>query len=688
MTVSRRARRSGFGGGLVLGLLVWATGTAAAVGLDLDGFLTSRLALSPARVIALAGVAHLGLGVISLLRLGTSGLALILARAVLHALLALATVLALVLAGDMAIGAAVARATWDGPLVLLVQLVSAGLILAPLEASPLPRQRHARTSRPGGSRSAQSPGRSPARGGGVAPTPTASVAPAGPSAVPALGPDAARAASSFPIPALVEATGHAVTPYVNGAPGQPADADQGPRREAPAAPAGEASVASRAEDSPATREVVDPTVRIPFERVADQLPADAFRIPLDRVGTSLLEPGYLLVPQRLLVTQVAEGQASVAWSVVAEQFPHQVLAGERSEVGRRLPGGALALPLDEVVRQLPPDLFVVSGATPDMRSLEDFPLPFQPHVPPPSEERVEAVEPSPAGTCDSEPRIEPEPLEADPEPAPVEVAAAPPEAEAEPAAPTEEVTIPEPAGLPGALGLPGAWQLRTHRLDGLCVITLTGSDVAPEAAARLAADLAGLLDDPRLPTPASQLTVRGPGATLVVTPIDALSAGGPILAATAEPGAALAQLERAALRMARVSGDGRRGAAAEPSDLAEAPVSPAVRDAAQRMRAFGTLTPTVLQDGTGLTLYLLLAPGAAARLVAGWARDLRRTVQGALVGSLESAMVRLGEDRLLIREVPAGLGAAAVLVVGGAPLSRPGLARLELERAVARLGAG
>lgn len=687
MTVSRRARRSGFGGGLVLGLLVWATGTAVVVGLDLDGFLTSRLALGPARVIALAGVAHLGLGVISLLRLGTSGLVLILARAVLHALLALATVLALVLAGDMAIGAAVARATWHGPLVLLVQLVSAGLILAPLEASPLPRQRHARTGRPGGSRSAQSAGRSPARRGGVVPTPTASVVPAGPSAVPALGPDAAPAASSFPIPALVEATGHAV-PYVNGAPGQPADADQGPRREAPAAPAAEAPVASRAEDSPAAPEVVDPTVRIPFERVADQLPADAFRIPLDRVGTSLLEPGYLLVPQRLLVTQVAEGQASVAWNVVAEQFPHQVLAGERSDVGRRLPGGALALPLDEVVRQLPPDLFVVPGETPDMRSLEDFPLPFQPHVPPPSEERVEAGEPSPAGTRDSEPRTEPEPVEADPEPAPVEVAAAPPEAEAEPAAPTEEVPIPEPAGLPGALGLPGAWQLRTHRLDGLCVITLTGSDVAPEAAARLAADLAGLLDDPRLPAPASQLTVRGPGATLVVTPIDAVSAGGPILAATAEPGAALAQLERAALRMARVSGDGRRGAAPEPSDLAEAPVSPAVRDAAQRMRAFGTLTPTVLQDGTGLTLYLLLAPGAAARLVAGWARDLRRTVQGALVGSLESAMVRLGEDRLLIREVPAGRGAAAVLVVGGAPLSRPGLARLELERAVARLGAG
>jgi hypothetical protein len=221
------------------------------------------------------------------------------------------------------------------------------------------------------------------------------------------------------------------------------------------------------------------------------------------------------------------------------------------------------------------------------------------------------------------------------------------------------------------------------------VITLTGADVLPEQAARLAADLAALLDDPRLPAPASQLTVRGPGATLILTPMDALSAGGPLLVATAEPGAALAQLERAALRMARVPADGPRRALPPepPGGLAEAPVPATLREAAQRMRAFGALTATVLHDGSGLTLYLLLAPGAAPRPVAGWARDLQGAVRGSLVGSLESAMIRLGEDRLLIREVAAGRGAATLLIVGAAPLSRPGLARLELERAVAQLGA-
>lgn len=687
MRVQRRARGSGLGPSLTLGLVVWVAGTAAALGLDLDRLITSRVTLGPGRVAALVALAHLGLGAISVARLGASGLAVVVARAVLHALLAVATALALVLVGGLAVEAALARATWDGPVALLVQVVGVGLGLAPLETAPPPRRRHTRASRPAGLRAADHAGRSSARFAGSASASAMASGPGLPAGVPTVAPEV-----SSPVPALLETARPAVTMHVNGGPERPSDTDQGPRREVPAATAAEAPAASRAEDPAAAPEGVDPTIRIPFDRVVEQLPAEAFRVPLDRVGACLLEPGYLLVPQRLVAPQIGEGQASVAWSAVAEQFPHQVLAWERPEVGRRLPGGALALPLDEVVRQLPPDLFVVPGATPDMRALEDFPLPFQPHVPPPSEEQVAApVEPSPAGAGGPELGVEPEPPEPDPESvAPGEAAA--PLGEPDPAveAAVEDAPAPEPAGLPAALGLRGAWQLRTHRLDGLRIITLTGSDVAPEEVARLAADLAGLLDDPRLPGPVSQLTVRGAGATLVFTPIDALSAGGPLLAATAEPGAALAQLERAALRMARGLQDGRRRRLPPepPSDLVETPVPATVREAAQRMRAFGTLAPTVLGDGTGLTLYLLLAPGAAARPVAGWARDLRAAVRGGRLGSLESAMVRLGEDRLLIREVAVGRGAAALLVVGGAPLSRPGLARLEIERAVARLGAG
>jgi hypothetical protein len=656
----RRARQPGLGAGLLMGLGAWAGGTAAVVGLDLDPALAAYLPLGPGRAAALAGTAHLLLAVPSLLRLGTSGLAVVLARVVLHGLMALGTATALVLVAGFAVGSALARATWDGPLLLLAQIVGAALALAPLETAPVPRQRHPMARRSGTARATQY------RAGSAAlrPAPTPVPPVSNPPATPAAGTPSPPAT-----PSLVETRD--LVMHVNGAPERVSDTDQGPRREAPPTPAGEEPVASRAEAPlPPPSEVGEPMIRIPFERVAGQLPAEAFRLPLDRVDANLLEPGYLLVPQKLLVPQLAEGQAHVAWDVVAEQFPPQVLAWEHAAIAGRLPGGALGLPLDEVVRQLPPDLLTVPGTTPDMRALEDFPLPFQPHVPPPTEQRESGP--------------------AEPEPAVLESAA--PETAAEPEPPADEgVAHPElaaePVDLTGALGLAGARQLRAHRLDGWRIVTLTGPDVVPEEAARLTADLAALLDDPRLPALACQLTVRGPRGTLVVTPIDVPSAGGPILAATAEPTTALAQLERAALRMSRlVSGDRRRPVDDAPSDLVEAPVPPAVRDAAERLRAFGPLTPAVLHDG-GLTVYLFLAPGTPPRPIAGWARDLRAAVRGGWLATLESAVVRLGEDRLLLREVEAGRGAAALLVAGGAPVSRPGLARLEVERAVARLGA-
>lgn len=657
MTVRRRARRSGLGAGVIAGLGVWAAGTIAVVGLNLDAVLTAFLPLGAGHALALGGAAHLALAVLSLLRLGPPGLVVVLVRAVLHGLLALGTAAALVLVAGSPIDTALARATWDGPLLLLVQVVGAALVLAPLEAAPVPRQRHA------------------ARRAGTARSSPYHVRPAAvrPAAPPLSSPPAVPASPpSTPVaPTLVETTRELLM-HVNGAPELASDTDQGPRREAPPTPAGEEPVAPRAEAPlPPPSEVGEPMIRIPFERVAGQLPAEAFRLPLDRVEANLLEPGYLLVPQRLLVPQLAEGHAEVAWAVVAEQFPPQLLAWEHSAIAHRLPGGVLGLPLDEVVRQLPADLLSVPGTTPDMRALEDFPLPFQPHVPPPTEER----ESGPAGP---EPPVlqspAPEPPAAPPEPAGEHVA-------------DPEGAVP-PMDLPGTLGLTGARQLRAHRLDGWRIVTLTGPDVVPEDAARLAADLATLLDDPRLPALACQLTVRGPGGTLVVTPIDTLSAGGPILAVSAEPTTALAQLERAALRMSRLAAGLRRRPVAEaPGDLVEAPVPLAARDAAERLRAFGPLAPAVLHDGGGLTVYVFLTPGTPPRPIAGWARDLRAAVRGGWLVSLESAVVRLGEDRLLLREVEVGRGAAGLLVAGGAPVSRPGLARLEVERAVARLGA-
>ena len=677
----RRPRGPSLARGLTLGLLVWAAGTATVVGLNLDAALVPLL--GPARIAGLVGFAHLVLAVVSLLRIGVPGLAVAVARLVFHAVLTASTTVALVVAFGVPLEAALGRATWNGPLLLLVQLVSAGLALAPLETVPVPRQRPARGARAGSPAAYRT--RTPGPRGAVATRPLA--VPTDPGAAqPKPRPGAP------PVPAPIETPPEVLTSPVNGSPEHEFDPDQGPRREASATTAAEAPAASRAEVAPPV-EAAESVIRIPFERVADQLPGEAFSMPLDRVAASLLEPGRLLVPQRILLPQVAEGQAQVDWNVVAEQVPVQVLAWAHAEIRRHLPGGVLTLPLDEVVRQLPPDVFALSGPTPDLRQLEDFPLPFQPHVPPPSESPTEATrtpDPAEAAPSDVAVRVEAEaPPEAEPVGVPADDGVPPPEVAQETEAPADRAGHGEPSLWPGALeSLPGAWQLRTHHLDGLRVVTLTGPDVAPAEAARLTADLADLLDDPRLPSPVQQLTVRGSGGTLVLTPIEAISAGGPILAATAEPHAALAQLERAALRLARGSVNGAsRAAPVEAGDLVDVPVPPALRDVAKRLRAFGTLTAAVLQDGSGLALYLLLAPGTAARPIAGWARDLRAAVEGGLLGSLESAAVRLGEDRLLLRAVAAGRGAAALLVAGGAPVDRLGLARLELERAATRLGA-
>ena len=56
------------------------------------------------------------------------------------------------------------------------------------------------------------------------------------------------------------------------------------------------------------------------------------------------------------------------------------------------------------------------------------------------------------------------------------------------------------------------------------------------------------------------------------------------------------------------------------------------------------------------------------------------------LGSFDSAVLRSGTERVEIRRLSSATGPAPVLVVGGADTGRPGLARLQVERAAARLG--
>jgi hypothetical protein len=200
-------------------------------------------------------------------------------------------------------------------------------------------------------------------------------------------------------------------------------------------------------DEMLARETSADVVRVSFARIADQFPAAAFNLPLDRMAASLLEPGYLLVPQRLVVAQLAEGLVRAGWETVAEQFPRHLLALSDAEITRRLREGQLVLPLDELVPQLPSELFRVVGPLVNLEGIDSFPEPFKAigHEPDerlaaPFAEAVSAsVAEAPVVTDPQLPSATSEPLE--------DEAAAPVGASAPP---TDEPTEPPPSGAEGA----------------------------------------------------------------------------------------------------------------------------------------------------------------------------------------------------------------------------------------------
>lgn len=794
------AARGSFLGSLVLGLLFYGCGAFALLWFDIWQAVDVRIPLSPRDTLAAAAGFYLLLAVIALLRrVGLRALGIFVGRCTLHVVLVVATAAVLVTLQGMQAEQAVGLSLTDLPPLVVLQMLSVAMSLAPL-AVPRPRTHDAKSkraaddpvpserARPPIAATAPPPASRPAAV--VAPPPHApesvtrprvtqppikpTVTPPVLTPPPAVKPSAVTPApvvASPPVvtprpmvtwPPVVTPPPLPATPVPPAPPAPPlpmpgaAHDNEGARREAPIAPPAEPfALRLEAPARPAASEPAEEMVRISFERVAPQLPADAFRLPLDRIAANLLEPGHLLVPRRLLAPQLGEGRARVPWSVVADQFPRQALTVSDADLAARLPDGQLALPLDEVIRQLPADVFTLSSPVVDVRGIEDFPLPFQPHVPPPAEEhrplaaevaparREPALEPErPAPVVripepEREPEPEPEPVmsiepvaevepEPDPEPA-MAVATEPeiriePESEPEPeadlvrfAAVTERDLTPsafrepepprmsapfverrrraEPSRIAALLKpLLSALEVQEQRVGRLTVLSVASPELVPDAVVASAAALAPLLDDRRLPAPATQATVRGAQGTVVLTPLGLLAEGAPLLAVAVAPGSPLAHLERVALRAVEAGAmnggrsSGLKGYADDGGDLRDTAVPPHVRTLGESLRAFGPVVPTVLQDrATSLICYMFLAPGVVARPLAQYARDLREAMRGSTLGPLESFIVRMNEDRLVVREVDAGRGAAALVVAGGGPVDRLGLARLELERAVTRL---
>ena len=569
-----------------------------------------------------------------------------------HALLVVATGALFVIPDLVDYGAAVAFSLWGSPAVTMLQLTAAPLVLTRLRplllaprSSPHPEARAATPQR-----RTESPGS------------------AAPPVVPRDGPSALR-------------------PAVPSAPVEP------PRR----APARQRAL-----------EWTEPMVRVPFNRIADQLPVEMF--VRGREGLSdTLRPGVsLLVPRRLLLPHLSEGLAPVKWEVVADQFPRDELKLTHDEIASRLPHGSLWLPLDEVMPQIPPELLALCTPAADVHGIEAFPPPFQPHVPPPPSEAVDGgadeapdLETADLETADLEaPELDVLELE-EPEVVEFEEAEAPPPPEL-PASGrgTETASVPSDHGRTAearriaTLLAPLMNGLEIGERDGAGtpLVTVVAPALSEDAVVGTAVRVVPFLADARLSEPVTQATLTGAEATIVLTPFGAPDSGAVLVTAVGSR-ASLAWLERLSRSAAgEPPGAVRNGEHApsgpgEETALRATVVPSSVRDLAGSLTAFGPVAPTIMRDAGGSFRVCLFLPGSLEPLpLAQFARDLFGALEGAEIGRVGSVILRLGTHRLISRIVESVSGHATILVVGG-PIARPGLARIELDRAATQLGA-
>jgi hypothetical protein len=267
------------------------------------------------------------------------------------------------------------------------------------------------------------------------PDPVAPVEPA-----PALAPVAAPPPAPVPAPAPAPMVAVVAAPVEVPLPPRPIV--MAPPVPPPPPPPPRPMVAAPAPPPPVEESVSgrqEPVVRVPFERVADQLPPDMFTLPPARLGESLHEPHVLLIPRRLVLPQLGEGAVEIPWTLVDGQFPDLAFAMPQNEVRRRFPDWVISLPMDEVVRQVGMDAFRVQSAAADLSDIRDFPAPFNPGLPEPEETPA----PEPAAAAESTPRRAPAPPSV---PAPIASRPASPPARAVKA----EIAVAAPAAAPAA----------------------------------------------------------------------------------------------------------------------------------------------------------------------------------------------------------------------------------------------
>ncbi len=387
---------------LSLGLELYA---CAVLALHARGLRATPLEASPALVLPALVIPPVFYVLVALVSVRPLALARVVGSAAamcgLHGLLVMATGALFMIPDLLGYGAAVAFALWGSPAVTLLQLTASPLVFArlrPLVSSP-------RAPRADG-RAAPIPRRleavalgSPVRPLAPADTPSALASRASvPSAAGAKQREpVARRTLSFdlsalaPVPrpavshAALSASGRQTTAPRPAAPREPQPVLRAPAHGSDGCARGHApSPIEPRPSAPSSKRALDwtePMIRVPFVRIADQLPVEMFS--RGRRGTQGHPAAGRLLARAAQASPAASGGRLGAGEVGGRRrsVPARRACTDTQEIAERLPDGSLLLPLDEVVPQIPPGLLALSTPPPDVREIEEFPVPFEPHDP-------------------------------------------------------------------------------------------------------------------------------------------------------------------------------------------------------------------------------------------------------------------------------------------------------------------
>jgi hypothetical protein len=232
-------------------------------------------------------------------------------------------------------------------------------------------------------------------------------------------------------------------------------------------------------------------------------------------------------------------------------------------------------------------------------------------------------------------------------------------------------------------------------VNGVTVFTLASPGVPDELALGAARVMLPLLAVGHAPWPVDQLTLRGPDAALVFTPLGAPDTRGPMLLAAVAQSGSLALLEILCRRAAaaftptgEVSVPAAPGNGGGRPELVDMELPARARQIAGTLAALGPVTPAALQEAAGTrALYLFLPSGTDAREVGAFALEVGRAMASATAegAAFHVAVVRSGQRCLVIRTDERS-GDQSRTVVAAGETAKPGLAFRQVERAVAALG--